>query len=1600
MKIVLKGLVLLVLVVVCFFEEVGAQVKAEFSSDTTKGCAPLIVRFRDLSTGNPIYWRWELGNGTTSFSQNSSTTYFVPGTYTVRLFVRNSNNQADSILKTEYVTVYAPPLVNFKSSEISGCYPLRAQFSDLSTPGNGSIVSWEWDFGDGTTSGVQNPLHIYTELGRYNVTLRIRNSNGCITTLSRENYINVNSGVKADFNLTAPENCRPPALVRFQNLSNGTGTLAYRWSFGDGQTSTATDPAHNFTAGGSYNVKLVVQNNSGCIDSVEKINAVTIGNVKADFNLPSAVCVGTQVNIINNSSPVAVSSRWTLGGGVFSDSLNTSVAYNLPGTYPIKLVSDFGACKDSLIKNLQVLPRPVAAFTANTPGACRGPVTIAFTNRSQNGVAYQWLFGDGTTSNQPSPGHVYSSRGSFDVTLIATGANGCSDTLRMPAFIKILPPALTLKGLPAKGCVPFTYSPAYEIESVEPVATIQWNFGDGATASGLNPSHQYTRAGTYPLTVVVTTRSGCVDTFRYVNAVNVGNPPTPNFTANPQVACALRPIYFSDLSTGDSLTEWEWDFGDGRTSNLQNPAHIYGDTGYFDIKLRVSSNGCVREISIPNFINIKGPVATFLDSSSCGSPLVRRFTDSSIEAKSWFWDFGDGTTSTEREPVHTFPRPGIFTVSLTVKNDTCENTATRQLRIISESPDFTISQTNVCKGAQVNFRTTNLNRANIANLTWIFGDGVSAGLDTNVIHRYTASGNYSVALAFTDLQGCSDTVRKDLVMRVSGPVANFTSNQPAVCVNGTISFTDLSKADAGTSIASWNWNYGDGRSETLTAPPFSHIYTQGGNMLVSLKVTDSNGCSDSLAKPGLIFIARPVAAFNTRDTISCVNALVTFSNLSTGDPVNAVWDFGDQSEQARGLQAAHRYVTEGIFNVSLLITDRYGCRDSISKPAYIAIRNPRSAFSISDTLATCPPLVSTFTNQSVNFNAFEWDFGDGNRSTLNNPVHFYNLAGTFNARLVVTSPGGCRDTSFKQLVVRGPQGTFQYDRIAGCTPVKVKFVATTKDNVSFVWDYNDGTTTSTPDSIIEHEFVIRGKYLPRMILIDPQGCRVPITGPDSISVYGVEAAIANTKNILCDSTVAVFNDASGSNDVITEYSWDFGDGSVSTVRNPLHIFRAPGDYLVKLSVKTANGCVDETDRSLPIKIVANPLISIAGPTSVCVPASVAFIGNAAVPDNDLKWSWELGNGLRRDGISTGNIAYNVPGNFTIRSIAVNTTGCADTALHALTVHALPPVNAGADQIICQGNTVALRGVAGNYSWTPSTTLSCSDCAAPVARPSANISYVLSTTDQFGCKASDTVNISVKQPFSIQASLGDTLCLGKSLALFARGAEVFTWSPALGLDDPRSPTPRAMPQTTTTYMVIGRDTQNCFFDTAYVPVVVFPYPTVNAGPDQTIQVGNSFPLKLAVSSDVNSIRWTPATGLDCAQCGEVIANPKTTTTYSISVLNQGKCETRDDVTINVICKDGNLFMPNTFSPNGDGNNDLFYPRGKGIYGIKSLKIFNRWGELVFQQFNFQANDGSGGSGWNGKYKGRDASQDVYVYMIEVICENNQVLFFKGDVTLVR
>ncbi|MGC4101992.1 PKD domain-containing protein [Ferruginibacter sp.] len=1588
----------IIVLLVLFSFSAKAQLTANFTATPLSGCAPLVVSFTNQSTGSPVQWKWDLGNGTISYLQNPSVTYFNPGQYNIKLVVKDAAGDSSVLIKSQYITVNAAPSVAFTGAPLTGCFPLPVNFTDQSTPGSGTISSWTWDLGDGTSSNVQNPSHTYMGAGNYNITLKLVNSFGCMKVLSKAQYVKISSGVHADFSNNNPPACNPPVNVNFQNLSTGTGVLSYHWNFGDGGTSTAANPSHSYSAAGNYTVQLITTNAAGCTDTITKTGLINIGNIKASFNTADGVCVNEPLVITNTSTPAPVAVSWDFGDGTTSTQLSPVKVYSVANPYQIRLIADFGGCYDTGYKVITVYSKPVAAFTGVNTSSCKAPLTVTFTNASTAGaVSYQWNFGDGNTSLVRNPVHTYTTEGFFTVTLIATNANGCSDTLVKPDFVKIQPPHASINNLPVSACAPLTKTFSATVNSVDPVVGYQWDFGDGGTSTAANPSHTFS-AGVYDIQLIVTTAGGCTDTVKVNGGIIASVKPVPNFVATPRDVCAHIPVNFTDLTTG-TVTNWHWDFGDGNISTDQNPTHMYEDTGYFTITLIVCNAGCCDSIKFHNYVHINPPIAAFDVDFVCRS-TTRTFTDKSIGADEWNWDFGDGTTSTVQSPVHTYAGTGTYTITLLVRNHTtgCEYTKQTTIQIIDERAHFTASDTVICKNNNIIFNATGNTAANVANYEWDFGDGNTGG-SVSTQHVYTQAGKYTVRLIVTDIFGCKDTLIKPLHITVDGPTAGFAPGVSGSCLLSAIPFNDNSVSDGTHPISTWIWNYGDGISDTLTAPPFQHTYSGPGVYSVALKVIDSKGCIDSIFKPDILIISKPVATFATTDTLSCPTKAINFTNTSTGPGLVYSWDFGDGTTSAAATPV-HSYAADGLYTVKLHITDQYGCVDSMIHPDYIRIVSPHAAYTLSDSVATCPPLFVSFTNTSQNYTSLNWDFGDGTSTQNADPSHFYTVPGTYYAKLTVTSPGGCIDTIQKKIVVRGPQGTFTYGPINGCKPLTVNFTASTHDRLSFIWDFNDGSTSATTDSVISYAYTIPGVYVPRMILVDPGGCVVPILGPDTIVVNGVNTNFGFTNTTYCDNATVAFSDSSVSNDVIISYNWNFGDGITSTAQNPTHHYSAPGLYYPQLIVNTQGGCADTAKSSVPVKIVASPQAGISSTGNGCAPLTVTYSGQLLVPDTSaISWNWSFANGNTAALQNPAAQVYNTAGTYTAQLIATNSSGCKDTATKTIDAYLVPIVNAGADTLVCKGKSVLLSATgAASYTWSPAAGLSCTNCAKPLAQPDSATTYIVKGTTAQGCSNTDNVFVNVKHPFKMLSSLGDTLCKGSSTRLFASGAYAYVWSPSTGLSSTTVATPVASPQNTTTYKVIGIDDRGCFRDTNLVTVKVYPIPTVEAGNDKTINVGQTVDLVPTISSDVNNVIWTPTQSIVRYNNPGVTVQPRETTEYTVEVRNAGGCKTRDRVTVFVICNGANVFIPNTFSPNGDGVNDVFYPRGTGLFSIKTLRIFNRWGEVVYEKNGFMPNDVN--AGWNGTVKGIRQNPDVFVYTVDILCDNSTVLTLKGNVALIQ
>jgi gliding motility-associated-like protein len=531
------------------------------------------------------------------------------------------------------------------------------------------------------------------------------------------------------------------------------------------------------------------------------------------------------------------------------------------------------------------------------------------------------------------------------------------------------------------------------------------------------------------------------------------------------------------------------------------------------------------------------------------------------------------------------------------------------------------------------------------------------------------------------------------------------------------------------------------------------------------------------------------------------------------------------------------------------MSDEYGCADSLTKLAYITVNKPVASFTVNDSASSCTPFEVVFTNTSQYYNSSMWNLGGGT-STLASPTQFYTLPGVYQTYLAITSPGGCVDTARKTITVFDTTGAkISYLPLNGCLPLSVDLNAyTPANNLTYIWDFGDGVIVKNQVTDINHVYNGFGDFVPKIILTDSSGCIIPVVGSDTIRIIGAIAKFGYDKKFFCDSGYVLFTDSTTFNDPIVSYNWTFSNGTTSSVRDSISLgFLSPGLYSAQLTVRTERGCTDTSTLTDIVKVVASPLIDIAGRREICINDTLLSRGVFVRPDTSVvQWSWRFPNGSTSTLQNPPFQKYTVAGTFPLTASAVNSSGCVNT---------------------------------------------------------------------------DTVSLLVNP----------------------------------------------------------------------LPVITVPSPL-------TKFVGTPLTIPATYTNSIVSYLWTPGATLNCTDCPQPFTTTKFNTKYTVLVTDTNACVNRAEVEVIVLCKGNKIFLPNTFSPNGDGTNDKFYARGTGLDRIKSLRIFNRWGEIVYEQRDFPVNNAT--YGWDGTYKGKKALPDVYIYQVEIFCENSELIRFEGNISLIQ
>ncbi|WP_048107514.1 PKD domain-containing protein [Methanosarcina barkeri] len=758
---------------------------AAFSASPTSGKTPLSVSFTDQSTGSPTSTKWTFGDGTYSTGKNPVHTYSKAGLYSITLAVSNADGSS-TLTKTGYIlvsNVLNPPVPGFSASLTSGKSPLTVDFIGQST---GLQTERKWSFGDGNTSTEKNPVHTFNKSGLYSVTLTASDEIGS-NALTKTGYIAVSSDLSIPVTSfsASPTSGKSPLTVSFNGQSTGSPT-AWKWNFGDGSNSTEKNPVHTYNESGLYSVKLTASNSNGSnaltktgyIAVVSNVSNTSVTSFSAS---PTSGKVPLTVNFTDKSTGKPSSWKWTFGDGDNSTEMNPVHTYNKSGNYTVALTTTSEGGSDKVQKSNYISvvsvngsvvsgpdhTVPVTAFSA-TPTAGSMPLTVSFTDQSTGSPAsWRWTFGDGTTSADKNPVHTYNKSGRYTVTLTASSANG-SNALTKTGYIYVsnvlAAPVTSYFASPTSGNMPLVVR--FTDQSTGAPTAWRWAFGDGNTSTDKNPVYTYNKSGRYTVTLTAINANGssALTKSSYIAVSSVLAAPAASFSASPVSGKAPLAVGFTDQSTG-SPASWKWDFGDGSNSTEKNPVHTYNESGLYSIKLAVSNSNGSNALTKTDYIAVSGilnaPVTSFSASPTSGkTPLTVSFTDQSTGSPtSWRWVFGDGNTSTEKNPVHTYNKSGLYSVTLTASNVNGSNALTKTGYIaVSNSLAAAFSASPGSGPAPLNVSFTD-NSTGLPNTwKWDFGDGNNS-TEKNPVYVYNKTGRYTVSLTVNNSESISTETR-------------------------------------------------------------------------------------------------------------------------------------------------------------------------------------------------------------------------------------------------------------------------------------------------------------------------------------------------------------------------------------------------------------------------------------------------------------------------------------------------------------------------------------------------------------------------------------------------------------------------------------------------------------------------------------------------------------------------------------------------------------------------------------------------------------------------------------------------------------------------
>lgn len=1205
---------------ISFSNIVYSQVSADFSVDDSEGCAPHALQFFNASIGSVNFIQWDFnsdgtidlaGDPTDENFNNPFWTYNNPGDYSVTLIVSNGF-ASDTLTKTDFISVFEPPVAFFEGTPQTGCGSQLVEFTDLSSSGSAPIVSWNWGFGDGQTSGLQSPTHQYNP-GSYQVSLFIVDANGCESNALVPNFINIDEGVSPSFTVTPNSGCNEELTIEITNTSTGVGSLAYSWDFDNGQTSTNPNPTPvTYTVDGEYVISLTLSS-EGCTQTVT--DTVYLESQPEASFITDLGCQGSATVFENTSSNVFTSYFWDFGDGIgTSNDQSPSYIYSLAGTYNVTLnmVGSNGDCTGSITLPVEVPSAPALSVEVSSHTVCELPLSVLVDITNDEIATVNWAVVDedgfAIDGGNSAPFFINfgssTDDGNYFLQMEVVFQSGCVVNYTDPQAFEVVTPIIDGFVEPLIGCVPIEVEFINTSSHVYGIDSVSWDIfyldteGNPAVPYLMNVTdneftYTFTEGGFYPVILTVYTHDGCAPS-TLINFLTFGNHTYPDFEFPEDTVCIFKDSLqytYTGTTPLDSITSFTWS-GPGWGSDQPDPylpIQADPDTGYF-VMLITENFGCFDTVyhTIDSLIGLgPRPVLTPDTTLFCiyDNPYDVEFENNTIYTDSTYleWNIPSlGITSSDTlidEVV--FPGPGLYFAFLTAWDyATTGCTLTVDVPILVDGfqvDGLLIPDTAYCFGEQFINRPFSsdvvLIDINANEYQWSMGDGLdtlTTVSDTTVFeYYYTQPGTYDFTLIGQNQFGCYDTLEREIVI-AKNPQADFTWPDTIDCPPYDLPLIDLTTL-GDTTIETWIWEYfsilgSGGISGSVIGPdpliPIEFPTTYG----IRLIVKDYYGCDDTTDyRP----IENNLEKFEVDNQSVCNDTLyqIEYDIEGKHEPLVIGWVFNNSPDTLfsdEPMIDINNVLQDSTIQCEVVVTDTVGCTYQANFEIFVSV--PQLSFNVEfDTLSCNPELAVSYTF-SISSNApgveyYEIDFADGQSFYTNDPAgasdvtYFFNQPGFLGVTYRVRA-GGCfteRDTS---IFIPGTGASFSWTTDDVCPPLDVEFLidGDTAGLGLYTWDFGDGSMPVDLINPYTHPYVNAGFYIPKLLFTtsigDTLSCKVAVSG-DPIIIDGPGLSFTFNDDSLCFGTDLVISNESTNGSVfeVNVWEWSFGDDSPNQVQN-------------------------------------------------------------------------------------------------------------------------------------------------------------------------------------------------------------------------------------------------------------------------------------------------------------------------------------------------------------------------------------------------------------------------------------------------------------------